>query len=161
MYSELHIQYSTAVRNIHCTQSVECIVYSLQFTVYSVNLRVHSAHPLFTKHPFCCWYLPCVAEGRPCRREKPEEEKAFCLSPPSQLPLNIDGEAQPPFATVLTELPLLYSVYLHTYLQGSVHKWCNPILDTRISVLCPSVGNAQTTPPGFWNGVDWRALVKD
>ena len=34
-----------------------------------------------------------------------------------------------------------------------------PILDTRISV-CSSVRHAQTTSPGFWNGVDWRALVK-
>ena len=38
----------------------------------------------------------------------------------------------------------------------------NPILDTRISV-CPSsvLLHAQTTSPGFWNGVDWRALVED
>ena len=39
----------------------------------------------------------------------------------------------------------------------------NPILDTRISVCsCVRVFvcNAQGTPPGFWNGVDWRALVE-
>ena len=37
-----------------------------------------------------------------------------------------------------------------------------PKLETRISVclsiLCPS--RSDYPPPGFWNGVDWRALVK-
>ena len=28
------------------------------------------------------------------------------------------------------------------------------------SSVRPCVCNAQTTPPGFWNGVDWRALVE-
>ena len=33
-----------------------------------------------------------------------------------------------------------------------------PILDTRIS---SGLRQAQATPPGFGNGLDWRALVKD
>ena len=39
----------------------------------------------------------------------------------------------------------------------------NPVLDTRISVflLCSSgLCDAHATSPGFWKGVDWRALVK-
>ena len=41
----------------------------------------------------------------------------------------------------------------------------HPKLDTRISVLCSSVRpfavrHACTTPPEFWNGLDWRALVE-
>ena len=33
------------------------------------------------------------------------------------------------------------------------------VLDTRISVRLKYVRHAQTTPPGFCNGLDWRALV--
>ena len=36
----------------------------------------------------------------------------------------------------------------------------DPMLDTWISVR-PFVCYAQTNPLGFWNRVDWRALVKD
>ena len=36
----------------------------------------------------------------------------------------------------------------------------NPILDTRIFARPPSVRHAQATPPGFWNVLDWRALVE-
>ena len=41
---------------------------------------------------------------------------------------------------------------------------CHPILDTRISFVHPSPSSvrlAQGTPPGFCNGLDWRALVED
>ena len=44
------------------------------------------------------------------------------------------------------------SVTQPTLSQG---QWY-PILDTRISVL----RHTQGTPPGFWNGLDWRALVE-
>ena len=38
--------------------------------------------------------------------------------------------------------------------------WTNPKLDTRISVLrSDSVRLAQSTPPGFWNGLDWRFFL--
>ena len=44
---------------------------------------------------------------------------------------------------------------------GSTHTdGSNPILDTKISVCQSVCRNAQGTPPGFWNGVDWRGLVK-
>ena len=37
-----------------------------------------------------------------------------------------------------------------------------PILDTRISVLSSvRLSCSGDPPPGFWNGVDWRALIKD
>ena len=37
----------------------------------------------------------------------------------------------------------------------------SPILDTRISFVCLfGLRQTQGTPPGFWNGLDWRALVK-
>ena len=38
-----------------------------------------------------------------------------------------------------------------------------PILGTRISELCPfaAITVRPPPPPGFWNRVDWRALVKD
>ena len=38
-----------------------------------------------------------------------------------------------------------------------------PTLDTRISFVHSFVlllRHARTTPPGFWNGLDWRALVE-
>ena len=36
-----------------------------------------------------------------------------------------------------------------------------PKLDTRISFVRSFVCHTQGTPPGFWNGLDWRALVED
>ena len=36
----------------------------------------------------------------------------------------------------------------------------NPILERRSAVLLLLLCHAQGTPPGFWNGVDWRALVE-
>ena len=48
-------------------------------------------------------------------------------------------------------------------LSPDVDNCTNPILDKRISGLCLFVRrrHAQTPSPGFWNGVDWRALVED
>ena len=39
-------------------------------------------------------------------------------------------------------------------------KYQNPILYTRISSGRSSIRHVQGTPPGFWNGLDWRALVE-
>ena len=51
------------------------------------------------------------------------------------------------------------------YWDYSYNKYYSeyPKLDTRISRLRPLsfVRNAQTNPTGFWNRLDWRALVKD
>ena len=49
----------------------------------------------------------------------------------------------------------------------SVFSGHNPILERRSTVLLLLLllllllCHAQATPPGFWNGLDWRALVED
>ena len=52
-------------------------------------------------------------------------------------------------------------------LRAKLEKWDNllynfpPHTKHFSSCACLSVCQAQATPPGFWNGVDWRVLVKD
>ena len=53
---------------------------------------------------------------------------------------------------------LTISLSFHLLVVFSVPN--NPILDTRISCSVLLLSHAQGNPPGFCNGLDWRALVE-
>ena len=70
-------------------------------------------------------------------------------------------------AFLVTDMKWLYKpirkvlkVNIYT-LKAYFCHFLHPILNTRISVCLSVRSHAQTSSLGFWNGMDWRALVKE